>query len=205
VIPNGVRFADLPAAAAVRPTEAPVFATVLNGWGRLKNGQAALRAFARARTGLPGARMLMFGDGFGPDGPAAAWAAAGRLTAGVEFAGPTGHAELLGRIAEEVTVLVHPSRIETFSMILLEAMGAGVPVIAGRRSGAVPWLLAEGRAGVLVDVGSDGEIASAMVGLARDTGLRARLAADGRSRVREHFDLRRVAAEYTRWFERSAA
>lgn len=205
VIPNGVRLADLPAAAAVRPTRAPVFATVLNGWGPLKNGETALRAFARVRVLFPEARLLMFGDGFASDGPAAAWAAPRGLAAGVEFAGPTGHAELLGRIAEEVTVLVHPSRVETFSMILLEAMGVGVPVIAGRRSGAVPWLLAGGQAGVLVDIGSDAQVAAAMTGLARDTGLRARLAAEGRARVRERFDLGDVAAEYTRWFESSPA
>jgi glycosyltransferase involved in cell wall biosynthesis len=205
VIPNGVRLADLPAAAAVRPTRAPVFATVLNGWGRLKNGETALRAFARARALLPGARLLMFGDGFAADGPAAAWAVARGLHAGVEFVGPTPHTELLGRIAEEVTVLVHPSRIETFSMILLETMGVGVPVIAGRHSGAVPWLLAGGQAGILVDIGSADQIASAMVGLARDTGLRVRLAAEGRKRVREHFDIGAVAAEYTHWFERAGA
>jgi glycosyltransferase involved in cell wall biosynthesis len=127
------------------------------------------------------------------------------LDAGVEFVGPTDHTELLGRIAEEVTVLVHPSRVETFSMILLEAMGVGVPVIGGRRSGAVPWLLAGGQAGVLVDIGSADQIASAMVRLARDTGLRARLAASGRKRVREHFDLDAVAAGYTQWFERAEA
>ena len=201
VIPNGVRLAALPTAPPVRPTDAPVFATVLNGWGPLKNGQAALRAFGRVRTALPEARLLMFGDGFAVGGPAAAWAEPRDLTAGVEFAGPTRHAELLDRIAGEVTVLVHPSRLEACPMILLEVMGVGVPVIAGRRSGGAPWVVADGEAGALVDVRSAPEIAAAMLRLGRDAGLRAELAARGRSRVRGHFDLAKVAEEYVHWFE----
>lgn len=205
VIPNGVEIAALPSAGPVLPTAAPVFATVLNGWGRLKNGHAALGAFARVRALMPQARLLMFGDGFGADGPAATWAGDRRLAGGVEFAGPTGHAELLDRLAREVTVLVHPSRLEACPMVLLEAMGIGVPAIAGRRSGGSPWVLAHGAAGALVDVESDAEIAAAMVRLVRDAALRAELVAAGRERVRRHFALDAVAAQYTEWFETAAS
>ena len=205
VIPNGVRLAALPAARPVQPTDAPVFATVLNGWGPLKNGQAALQAFANVRTALPKARLLMFGDGFAPGGLASAWAEPRGLATGVEFVGPTRHAELLERIAEEVTVLVHPSRLEACPMILLEVMGIGVPVIAGRRSGGAPWVVADGAAGTLVDVSSPSEIAAAMLRLGRDAGLRAELAAEGRERVRAHFDLAEVAQEYVHWFESAEA
>jgi glycosyltransferase involved in cell wall biosynthesis len=201
VIPNGVRLADLPAAPRPRATDEPVFATVLNGWGPLKNGEAALSAFGLARTLIPRARLLMFGSGFEVDGPAAAWAGRRGLAAGVEFVGPTGHAELLARIAREVTVVVHPSRLEACPMALLEVMGIGVPVIGGRRSGGVPWVLGDGTAGMLVDVGSPRRIADAMLRLALDENLRARFAATGRTRVRRDFDLENVAADYVRWFE----
>jgi glycosyltransferase involved in cell wall biosynthesis len=201
VIPNGVRPGDLPRAPIPAATERPVFATVLNGWGPLKNGQAALRAFGRARAQLPGARLLMFGEGFTPDGPAAVRAEREGLVAGVEFVGPVGHRELLDRLAAEVTVVIHPSRLEACPMILLEAMAVGVPIIAGRRSGAVPWVLGDGAAGLLVDVGSSAEIAAAMVRLAGDPRARARLAAAGRDRVGRHFDLDEIAATYVRWFE----
>jgi glycosyltransferase involved in cell wall biosynthesis len=204
VIPNGVRLAGLPPAAPVRPTDAPVFATVLNGWGPLKNGEAALRAFGRVRAMLPRARLLMFGAGFAAGGAAAAWAESRGLARGVEFAGPTDHRALLERIATEATVLVHPSRVESFSMILLEAMGIGVPVIAGRRSGGPPWVLGDGDAGMLVDVESVPELAAAMVRLGTDAGLRTRLAGRARGRVRGSFDLATVAREYVDWFESAA-
>lgn len=203
VIPNGVRLADLPAAAPVRPTDAPVFVTVLNGWGPLKNGESALRAFSRVRTALPRAKLVMFGAGFEPGGPAGAWARGRGLAAAVEFVGQTDHRVLLDRIAAEATVLVHPSRSESFSMILLEAMGIGVPVIAGRRSGGPPWLLADGDAGMLVDVGSVPDLAAAMSRLGTDAGLRVSLADRARCRVRGSFDLAEVAREYVRWFETS--
>ncbi|MFG2824439.1 glycosyltransferase family 4 protein [Kitasatospora sp. NPDC048365] len=204
VIPNGIEPAGLPSAPSPAPTDAPAFATVLNGWGPLKNGKAALRAFGRARAQLPGARLLMFGDGFGPGGAAEAWSRSQGLTAGVEFIGSTDHGPLLARVAAEATVLIHPSRLEACPMVLLEAMAMGVPVIAGRHSGAVPWVLGDGEAGVLVDPESREEFASAMVTLGQDTARRARLAAAGRDRVRRHFDLGTVAAAYTRWFETAA-
>jgi glycosyltransferase involved in cell wall biosynthesis len=203
VIPNGIRLAGLPTAAADGPTDAPVFVTVLNGWGPLKNGEAVLRAFGRVRAVLPRARLVMFGSGFEPGGSAAAWAESRGLAAAVEFAGHTDHRVLLDRIATEATVLVHPSRSESFSMILLEAMGIGVPVVAGRRSGGPPWLLAGGDAGMLVDVGSVPDLAAAMTRLGTDAGLRARLAGRARSRVRGRFELAEVAREYVRWFETS--
>ncbi|KGJ81791.1 hypothetical protein GY21_01600 [Cryobacterium roopkundense] len=37
-------------------------------------------------------------------------------------------------------------------MCLLEAMSAKLPIVAGVRSGGVPWTLFEGEAGILVDV-----------------------------------------------------
>lgn len=39
----------------------------------------------------------------------------------------------------------------------------GTPVIGGRDSGAVPWVLDHGRAGELVDVRSEAEVAQALV------------------------------------------
>ncbi|MDQ0844821.1 glycosyltransferase family 4 protein [Streptomyces sp. V1I6] len=197
VIPNGVRMEHLPAATAP-PDAAPVFATAVQGWGPHKNTATLLRAFALVRDELPSVRLLLCGDGHDAQGPARQWAAARGLTPGVEFAGPLSHDTLLRRIAAEAHALVHPSRIESFSMITAEAMGMGLPVVVGARSGAVPWVAGDG--GLAVDVNSPAALADAMGRLARDPRLRARLAAAGRSRTAAWFDLRDVAAAYTSWF-----
>jgi len=44
-------------------------------------------------------------------------------------------------------------------MSLLEAMHAGVPIVGGMHSGGVPWVLANGDAGILVDIRKPPEIA----------------------------------------------
>ncbi|MER7169944.1 glycosyltransferase family 4 protein [Streptomyces mesophilus] len=201
VIPNAVRADALPSARAPEPGTAPVFATASQGWGRWKNTAAALGAFDLVHEQLPSARLVMFGAGHEPDGPAATWARARGFAAGVEFAGRLPHAAMLERLAAEAHVLVHPSRVESFSMICAEAMALGIPVVAGRSSGAVPWVV--DRAGHLVDVDRPDLIAEAMLRLALDEEHRRELGEFGRRRVRTHFCLDDTARAYTDWFART--
>ncbi|MFD5232372.1 glycosyltransferase family 4 protein [Streptomyces qaidamensis] len=198
VIPNGVRTDALPTFCAPPPGDTPLFAAALQGWGPMKNTKALLQAFALVRTRIPRARLLLLGSDHGPGGPAQAWAAAREITAGVEFAGQLPHAAMLDRLATEAHVLVHPSRLESFSMICAEAMGMGLPVVAGRRSGAVPWVV--GHAGLLVDIDRPDRIAEAMTALAREDERRVALGTAGRARVRAHFSLNDIARAYTDWF-----
>ncbi|MER6059610.1 glycosyltransferase family 4 protein [Streptomyces sp. NPDC001792] len=200
VIPNGVPLGDLPFADKPRETRTPVFASALQGWGPLKNGKGLLRAFRLAREQFPGARLLMFGDGFGPDGPAARWAARERLNAGVDFVGATERSVMLRRFSEEVDVLVHPSRVECFPMTLVETMAVGIPLVAGTHSGGVPWLLDGGLAGVLTDVDNPAKLAAAMSDLACDQVRRTRLVEVARDRVSAHFQIHDVARAYVDWF-----
>jgi glycogen(starch) synthase len=88
-------------------------------------------------------------------------------------------------------VLVLPSLYEELGSTLLEAMQAGVPVVASR-TGGVPD--AVGDAGVLVAPGDPGALASAIDGLLTDRGAAARLAALGRRRARR-FDWEVLAPE----------
>jgi glycosyltransferase involved in cell wall biosynthesis len=107
---------------------------------------------------------------------------------------------MLRRLAQEADVLVHPSRVECFPMILAEAMAVGVPLVAGARSGGVPWVLDGGRAGVLTRIDSPGEFAASMCDLALDRDRRALLAHTARERVAANFQLQDVARAYVEWF-----
>jgi glycogen(starch) synthase len=60
---------------------------------------------------------------------------------------------------------------ETFSIVLREALSAGLPVVASR-IGAIPELIRDGENGLLVSPGSVDELAAALERLAREPGLR---------------------------------
>nr|MBA2443393.1 glycosyltransferase family 4 protein [Rubrobacter sp.] len=180
--------------------EPPVFATVLTGWGRLKNGSAALEAFGKVRATLPGARLLMFGYGHGAGEEAEAWARQRGLEGGVEFVGTLPHPELMRRLSLEADVLVHPALEEAHPVGVSEAMALGLPVIGGERSGGVPFTLDHGEAGVLVDVRSAEDLSRCMLRLAGDAAARVELGAAARESARRRFHVERVVDAYEETF-----
>jgi glycosyltransferase involved in cell wall biosynthesis len=91
----------------------------------------------------------------------------------------------------DTDVLVHPSRYETFGVVLIEAMACGVPVIA-TRSGGPDWVV-EPETGQLVDVDDAAALAEAMRRLANGTVSYDPSAV--RDRAVERFGAERVAAE----------
>jgi glycosyltransferase involved in cell wall biosynthesis len=110
-----------------------------------------------------------------------------------------GAAEMLGR-AEASTVLprwdlfVLPSRMDAFPLATLEAMAAGVPVIASR-VGGIPEQITHLEHGVLVRPGDAEELADWIVRLHDDAALRGQLAAAASQRVRGVFSVERQAAQ----------
>jgi glycosyltransferase involved in cell wall biosynthesis len=111
------------------------------------------------------------------------------VAAAVEFAGsatwPSGLAERLGGAAVYVSV---PSSDGT-SVTLLEAMAAGVAVIA-TSVGDVSEMLDGGRAGVLVPAHDVDRLAGAIHRLAMDPVERYRLGSTARARVEAHYQQR---------------
>jgi glycosyltransferase involved in cell wall biosynthesis len=93
----------------------------------------------------------------------------------------------------EVDVLVHPALEEAQPMAIIEAMARRIPVIGGKTSGGVPWTLDVGRAGILVDVRSPDQVATAMQRLITDPVLRQDLAERGQALARERFHISAVA------------
>ncbi|HEX2043026.1 MAG TPA: glycosyltransferase family 1 protein [Acidimicrobiales bacterium] len=80
-------------------------------------------------------------------------------------------------------MLVFPSLYEGFGMPVIEAMDAGLPVVAAR-AGATPEVA--GDAAVLVDPGDPEAFADAMRRVATDDGLRAGLVEAGRERAKQY-------------------
>ncbi len=204
VVPNAV----LPAPGGVRTFPAGPgrrIVSVMTGWSALKNGATALRAFQLARQQLgPDLEYWLYGSGYGPDEEAQQWAEAQDLTAGVHFAGPLQHEALL-QLLPNFDVLLHPSREESFGLTLVEAMQAGLPVVAGRHSGAVPWVLGNGHCGLLTDIDSPAAIADSLLELLTQPARYEQLSARGVAHVASHFSQAAVTAAYEQLYFRLLA
>ena len=193
VVPNPVAAQAL---ALGRERAAPAarrIGMVCNGWDRRKNPEPALRAFVRLRPGLPGAELHLFGADFGPGEQAQRWLAAQGGAEGIVFHGRLPHHELLVRLAG-LDLLLHPALEESFGVVVAEAMALGLPVVAGTRSGAVPWVA--GQQQWLVDVTAEDAIEAAAAQALSDTARYAAASRAGRQRVLAQFSPTTVAERY---------
>lgn len=89
---------------------------------------------------------------------------------------------------------------EGFGLVLVEAMAAGLPVVA-TRAGAIPEIIVPGETGILVQPGAVDTLATAWQQL-RDVSLRLRLGSAGQRRVFEEFTLEKMFDETDRLYAR---
>jgi glycosyltransferase involved in cell wall biosynthesis len=184
VVPNGIdtaAFADVPAAAG--DPERPTVVCV----GRLcrqKGQDVLLAAWPTVRAAVPGARLVLVGDG--PDGEALRAGAAG-LGVDVEFVGDVPVAKPWYALAD---VMVMPSRWEGMALVPLEAMASGRVVVMTDVPGARETLpTTDPRGAAPVPVDDPEALAEALSELLLDHGLRAAAAAAGRAHVLANHDI----------------
>jgi glycosyltransferase involved in cell wall biosynthesis len=92
-------------------------------------------------------------------------------------------------------VFVMPSLWEGLPLALLEAMLAGLPVVASRTAG-IPEAVTDGADGLLVVPGDAPALAGAMTRVLSDAALRARLGAAARQRAQASFTLGAMTDAY---------
>lgn len=98
----------------------------------------------------------------------------------------------IAAVLGDLDLLIHASRKpEPFGRVLIEAMAAGVTVLAAR-AGGVPEIVEDGVNGLLAEPGGVGEYRRQMERALKDTLLRERLAREGIRTVRERFTVERV-------------
>lgn len=111
----------------------------------------------------------------------------------------------IARLLLDADVLCTPSvptrdgRREGIPVVLMEAMGSGVPVIASNLSG-IPELVDHQLTGLLVKPRDSTSLANALERYIQDPELRRRLGCAGRDKVVEEFDLHKNAARLARYF-----
>ncbi|MFE6621651.1 glycosyltransferase family 4 protein [Streptomyces sp. NPDC057740] len=188
VVPNGVdtcRFR--PDGDRARRGAGPLVVCV----GRLcrqKGQDVLLTAWPEVVRRVPGARLVLVGDG--PD--------ADELRSGapesVEFAGATADT---GRWYRAADVVVLPSRWEGMALAPLEAMACGRPVVVTDVDGAGESLPPGCPPSCPVPPEDPGALARALTALLLDEPLRAELGAQARAHVLARHDLRRATDAVT--------
>jgi glycosyltransferase involved in cell wall biosynthesis len=175
VIPNAVTDHGAPRADPWLRDGVPLIGTV----ARLnpeKGIHYFIEAAARVSARHPEARFIVIGDG--PERERLS-ALAARLGVPVWFLGTRGDVPQFVGILD---VLVLPSLSEGTPLVTLEAMSAGVPVVA-TAVGGVPAQITHGREGFLVPAANAPAIADAVLRLVEDRDLRQAMGERARARI----------------------
>jgi glycosyltransferase involved in cell wall biosynthesis len=196
VIPNAVDVAGAPRSRTAG-RERPLILAV----GRLKAPKdfpTLVRALGKLTPGSFEALIV----GEGPD--------RGRLEDDIEALGLAERVRLAGErrdvpeLLAGADVFVLSSASEGMPVSVLEAMAAGLPIVASR-VGGVPEQISDGETGLLVEAGDPDELAAALARLTQDAGLRRRLGAAARARAEQAFDLEPFRRAHVELYSRELA
>ncbi|MFA1543084.1 glycosyltransferase family 4 protein [Actinomadura monticuli] len=194
---SGVRIVRIPNAAPPLPgppsrREHPVVLAA----GRLvrtKGFDLLLRAYAPIAAEHPDWTLRIFGSGARRD----------RLRAMIGDLGLTGAVELRARTPDlpaemrRASVYVLSSRREGMPMVVIEAMGMGLPVVSFDCPHGPAELITSGEDGLLVPAGDVEALTAALRKLIEDPDLRDRLGEQALRSVRRH-DLDRIGPRWSR-------
>ncbi|MCL3881774.1 glycosyltransferase [Marivita sp. GX14005] len=149
-----------------------------------------LEAVARLADSYPDLQLDIIGDG--PDRVALEAEVARRgLDERIAFLGYRSQSEVAEALAA-ADIFALPSFAEGVPVVLMEAMAAGLPVLATRIAG-IPELVEDGVSGRLVAPGDENAFVDALKDLLGNAERRAAYGTAGRAKVLAEFDARREA------------
>ena len=190
LVVNGVPVPPPPApgrAAAIRASHgiaagAFVIGTVCRLVDEHKRVSDLIRAMPAIAAGCRDPHLLVVGDG---DDRAMLETLAGQLgvAARVHFCG---YQAVPADFYPAMDVFALASAHEAFGLVLVEAMHAGLPVVA-TRVGGIPWVVEHGATGLLVDSGSPAMLASCLLELHASPASRRAMGQRGRLRALSEF------------------
>jgi glycosyltransferase involved in cell wall biosynthesis len=185
-IPNGIECPDLPP-----PTgDQGVFKIALLGRFHRQKGHAVLLHALKLLAGQePPVQAYLYGEG--PDEGALK-----KMTADLGIENLVRFMGLVDTAAQAMAgmdAMVLPSLWEGMSNAVLEAMAAGKPVVASRIAG-MDELVQDGRTGLLCAPGNAGELAAALLSLARDRQRARAMGEAGWRLAREKFSIAATVA-----------
>jgi glycosyltransferase involved in cell wall biosynthesis len=159
-----------------------------------KGHEVAAAAVRALRSRFPRLRLLVAGDGPYRGEVEAIMSELG------DAAVMCGHRDDVMAVLDASDVLVHPSRVDAFPTSLLEAMAAGLPIVA-TAVGGIPEIVEHGSSGLLLGTfPRPQQLAEALEGLLADESRRREMGERGRERFEREFGVwpwcRRLRALY---------
>lgn len=193
-ISNGVDlapFKSIPGKTANRADKGKVVVGMIGRLVKEKGVHHFLRAVAEVRQSCPDTKFLVIGDG--PERESLKKLAHDLgIEATVVF---LGHCSDMPAKYASLDICVLPSLLEGMPMTVLEALAAGMPVIA-TAVGEIPRMVDTDVNGLLVSPGNVAELAAAMKRLICNPTLRLQMGEDGRNKARLFFSAERMAESY---------
>lgn len=161
----------------------------------VKKLETVIEAFARVRKARP-AKLVLVGDG--PERPRAEqWARSAGVLADIAF---LGNQECIEDLLPLADVFLLPSANESFGLVALEAMSAGVPVVV-TRVGGTGEVVEHGACGFLVDPDDPAEVAARCLELIGDEAMRRAFGRRGRERAVTDFHVDKLVPAYEKVYE----
>ena len=183
VIPNGIdaaRFAALDVKPIERFADGRPNILFVGRMDERKGFSHLIRAFPFIKQAIPEARLLVVGAyGVEEKAPFIRYARAHRLR-GIHFVGWVSREEMPSYYRTASVFCAPSTGFESFGIVLLEAMAAGLPIVASDIAGYRD-VLTDGVGGRLVEPGDEKAMAGAIIEMLEDSSLRARFAALGRA------------------------
>lgn len=141
-------------------------------------------------------RLMIVGDGVDLDFLKGYVARAG-LQARVLF---PGRQQDMGPMYSVMDCFAHASTIESFGLVIVEAMSMGLPVVA-TRVGAIPTIIEDGRSGLLFEPTDTDALLAHLTRLAQDSALRERLGQHAAQTAQRDYSEAGYLARVTRFYD----
>ncbi|MBD3335218.1 MAG: glycosyltransferase [Candidatus Eisenbacteria bacterium] len=173
------------------PTGAEIRIGAVGNWRELKGFDTLLAAFRRIRSRHSTAQLWIAGRRPGGGLPDAG----SGVTLWYEL-----QPEEVPAFLSQLDIYVQPSREESFGLAALEAMAAGLPVVATRTEGLAE-LVAPHETGLLIEVGDTAALDEALEALLKSREARESMGRAGRLRVERRYTIERTIADVQRVYE----
>lgn len=162
-----------------------------------KRHDLLIHAVARLKNRFPGLRLLVVGQG-----ELETELKALAVSKGVEkITLFTGYRTDVSRLLRGMDIFALPSEVEGQPVSVMEAMYAGLPVVAVR-AGGIPEVVAAGESGFLCEPGNLDELCHTLIRLVESQELRQKMGLAGRERIQHHFSAERMARRFEGLYER---